>query len=116
MDFILEKKLIHDKERVITSFCNKEHISIQDFFNTPNISINEIKDNIDKILSCESSRYEFGNERVYVEIANNSVCFTDLFEGIVSDDELYPRITISIGEFKRLLLNWEEKKYKLCNG
>ncbi|WP_152657118.1 hypothetical protein [Oceanobacillus sp. CFH 90083] len=105
------------KKRPVINFEDKKYIGLEDLLNVDNslITIDDILEKI-KIVEEEKSDFEeIGNERSLLEIRKDQSTISDMFEGIIDDNELYPIIHIDTLKLKDIVLKWKDARKKLMN-
>ncbi|ALC82616.1 MULTISPECIES: hypothetical protein [Bacillus] len=110
MKFYFKQREIHGQSKIITIFEDEKYISLEDILNFELISVDEIIDKVDSVMLGKSSLQEIGNERCLISVTKDGIEISDLFEGIIDDDELYPVVKLSNDEFRKFLLNWKKQK------
>ncbi|MGR3779243.1 hypothetical protein ACT1UG_27095 [Bacillus paramycoides] len=103
------------KKRPIINFEDKEFIALEDLLNVDYslIGIDDILEKINNVEEGKSDYEEIGNERSLLEIERGQCTVSDMFEGLIEEDELYPTVRISILELKNIILKWKQEREKL---
>ncbi|MGC6768044.1 hypothetical protein [Enterococcus sp. LJL51] len=98
------------KKRPVIVFENPAYIGLEDLLNIDSslISLTDIMQKIVKVEKKQSSFEAIGNERVLLEIEKEYATISDMFEGLIEADELYPPICIKTLKLKKIIVEWEE--------
>ncbi|MCM3537764.1 hypothetical protein M1E11_10025 [Bacillus sp. JZ8] len=99
--------------KIIILFDDPNLIGLQELLNTIdmfNITLEDIMEKIDLVLSEESGFEEIGSENVMIQISKNGSEIYDLYKGIVEEDELFPTIYLSNKELKDIIGSWNDEK------
>lgn len=105
MDYNFKKA--NDKKTIIL-FKENKYIGLQELINTIdlyNITLEDIVLKIELVKDNSSAKEVIGSERALVEILDEVVEISDLFEGIIDDEDLFPSIQIPIDKFKEIILD-----------
>ncbi|MDZ5759846.1 hypothetical protein RAK27_14385 [Carnobacterium maltaromaticum] len=96
-----------DDKKTIILFKENKYIGLQELINTIdlyNITLEDIVLKIELVQDNSSVKEVIGSERALIEISDE-VVISDLFEGIIDDEDLFPSIQIPIDKFKEIILD-----------
>lgn len=106
---------IHNKKKLITNFEDRKYICLEDILNSDSMSVEQIIECIDLVISKKVASEEIGNERCTIEITGECAEIYDAFIGLIDDSELYPTIKMPTIEFRSFLIFWENEKKEFLN-
>ena len=110
MSYVFKIIDIHDKKKLITYFDDEESRCLEDILNSDTISVEQIIECIDCVVSKKYSYEEVGNERCIIQITVEESEIYDNFIGLIDDSELYSTIKMSTSELREFLILWKSKK------
>lgn len=97
-----------DDKKTIILFKENKYIGLQELINTIdlyNITLEDIVLKIELVQDNSSVKEVIGSERALIEISDEVVEISDLFEGIIDDEDLFPSIQIPTDKFKEIILD-----------
>lgn len=97
-----------DDKKTIILFKESKYIGLQELINTVelyNITLEEIVLRIELVKDNSSVKEVIGSERALIEISDEMVEISDLFEGVIDVGDLVLSIQIPIDKFKEVILD-----------
>ena len=89
-------------------FDDEQYIGLQELINTIElykITLDEILEKIELVQSGSSLFEEIGTEKAMIEMSSGRAEIYDLFQGLVTDEDLFPTIEISLENLKEIVCN-----------